>query len=227
MGELTLIYKKIAIVAVLSGALSIALLSGWFGKKPEENVYVAFENAAKQEKTLFDDSKKMNSLEKEEEELYVQILGEGKDYNKKIVKKIDEAITNVDEREKVLKHEKKALEKAQKEMKSVPNYVDKMEDKKLQNKAKEVEKLYKNRYKSFQKMNEKYTELLTVEKELYEQLKVKETKLKEIGEKVKTVNALNEKVQEEKEIFNRYTKKYNEEKVAFYKEAKMKVKVEK
>ncbi|MEC3534149.1 YkyA family protein, partial [Bacillus thuringiensis] len=44
------------------------------------------------------------------------------------------------------------------------------------------------------------------EKELYEKLKVKETKLKEIGEKVKTVNELNVEAQKSKEQFNKFTK---------------------
>lgn len=221
MGELTLIYKKIAIVGLLSGALSIALLFGCFGEKPEENLYVAFENAAKQEKSLFDDARQLEDLEIEEEELYAQIIREGKEHNKVAAKKIDQAVANVDEREKVLKNEKGLLEKAQKEIKSVQSYIDKIEDKKLQKKAEEVEKLYKKRYEAFQNMNEKYMELLTVEKELYEKLKEKETKLKEVGEKVKTVNTLNEEIQKEKETFNRYTKEYNEGKVELYKEAKL------
>lgn len=224
MEVLTVIYKKIVVVAVLSGGLSACVLYGDFGEKPEENVYTAFENAAKQEKSLFDDAKKLEGLEIEEEELYAQIIREGKEHDKVAAKKIDQAVANVDEREKVLKNEQEVLAKASKEMKSVPNYVDKIEDKKLQKKVEEVEEAYKNRYETFQNMNEKYVELLTIEKELYERLKVKETKLKEIGEKVKTVNKLNEEIQKQKEVFNRYTKKYNEEKVAFYKEAKMKVK---
>lgn len=39
-------YSKLAIVT----ALSMTLLAGCFGPKPEEELYVAFENAAKQEK---------------------------------------------------------------------------------------------------------------------------------------------------------------------------------
>lgn len=216
-------YRKLALV----GALSVGLLSGCFGEKPEENLFVAFENAAKQEKSLFEDAKKLETLEKQGQELYAQIIKEGKEHNEAIAQKLDQAVLNVGEREKILKNEKDALEKAQKETNSVQSNVEKIEDKKIQKQAKKVEESYKNRYDAFQKMNESYVKSMAIEKELYAKLKVKETKLKEIGEKVKVVNQLTEEMQKEKEKFNGYTKEYNEGKLAFYKEAKIKVKEQK
>ena len=53
MEELTLKYGKVAVV----GALSVGLLTGCFGEKPEENLYTAFETAATQEKSLVDEAK--------------------------------------------------------------------------------------------------------------------------------------------------------------------------
>ncbi|PGC32818.1 hypothetical protein COM11_04700 [Bacillus pseudomycoides] len=216
-------YRKLALV----GALSVGLLSGCFGEKPEENLFVAFENAAKQEKSLFEDAKKLETLEKQGQELYAQIIKEGKEHNEAVAQKLDQAVSNVGEREKILKNEKDALEKAQKETNSVQSNVEKIEDKKIQKQAKKVEEAYKNRYDAFQKMNESYVKSMAIEKELYAKLKVKETKLKEIGEKVKAVNQLTEEMQKEKEKFNGYTKEYNEGKLAFYKEAKIKVKEQK
>ena len=216
-------YRKLALV----GALSVGLLSGCFGEKPEENLFVAFENAAKQEKSLFEDAKKLETLEKQGQELYAQIIKEGKEHNEAVAQKLDQAVSNVGEREKILKNEKDALEKAQKETNSVQSNVEKIEDKKIQKQAKKVEEAYKNRYDAFQKMNESYVKSMAIEKELYAELKVKETKLKEIGEKVKAVNQLTEEMQKEKEKFNGYTKEYNEGKLAFYKEAKIKVKEKK
>ncbi|PHE52940.1 YkyA family protein [Bacillus pseudomycoides] len=216
-------YRKLALV----GALLVGLLSGCFGEKPEENLFVAFENAAKQEKSLFEDAKKLETLEKQGQELYAQIIKEGKEHNEAVAQKLDQAVLNVGEREKILKNEKDALEKAQKETNSVQSNVEKIEDKKIQKQAKKVEESYKNRYDAFQKMNESYVKSMAIEKELYGKLKVKETKLKEIGEKVKAVNQLTEEMQKEKEKFNGYTKEYNEGKLAFYKEAKIKVKEQK
>ena len=216
-------YGKVAVV----GALSVGLLTGCFGEKPEENLYTAFETAATQEKSLVDEAKKLEQLEKQGQELYAQILQEGKEHNEAVTKKIEEATANVNEREKVLKNEKELLEKAQKETKSVQSNIEKLEDKKLQKQAKAVEESYKNRYDAFQKMNEDYTKALANEKELYEKLKVKETKLKEIGEKVKTVNELNVEAQKAKEQFNKYTKEYNDSKLAFYKDAQIKTKEQK
>ena len=63
-------------------------------------------------------------------------MQEGKDHNEAVVKKIEQATANVDDREKVLKSEKEMLEKAQKETKSVQSNIE-IEDKKLQNKQKQ------------------------------------------------------------------------------------------
>ncbi|PGA99721.1 YkyA family protein [Bacillus toyonensis] len=216
-------YGKVALV----GALSVGVLTGCFGEKPEENLYTAFETAATQEKPLVDEAKKLEDLEKQGQELYSQILQEGKDHNEAVMKKIEQATANVADREKVLKNEKEMLEKAQKETKSVQSNIEKLEDKKVQKQAKAVEESYKKRYDAFQKMNENYTKALATEKELYEQLKVKETKLKEIGEKVKTFNELNGEAQKSKEQFNNYTKEYNDSKLAFYKDAQIKIKEQK
>ena len=54
-------YGKVAVV----GALSVGLLTGCFGEKPEENLYTAFETAATQEKSLVDEAKKLEKLEKD------------------------------------------------------------------------------------------------------------------------------------------------------------------
>ncbi|HDR8474838.1 TPA: YkyA family protein [Bacillus cereus] len=215
-----MIYRKVAIV----GILSIALLGGCLGAQPEEELYVAFENSANQEKALFDHVKKLEKLETQGQELYTQIVQEGKERNEVVVQKIEQAVVNVREREKMLQNEKDVLEKAQKETKSVHSYIDKIEDKKLQKQAKKVEESYEKRYEAFQKMNESYKKSLITEKELYEKLKDKETKLKEIGKKAKAVNILNEETLKEKEKFNHYTKEYNEGKLALYKEANIKIK---
>ncbi|PEB41255.1 YkyA family protein [Bacillus pseudomycoides] len=218
-----MIYRKM----VLIGILSIGFLGGCLGAKPEDQLYVAFENAANQEKALFDNVKTFEQLETKEQELYNQIIQEGKEQNEGVIQKIEQAIATVNEREKLLKDEKDVLEKAQKETASVHSYIDKIEDKKLKNQAEKVEEVYKNRYEVFQKINNSYKEELIAEKALYEKLKGKETKLKEIGEKVKTINTLNEETLKEKEKFNQYTKEYNEEKLKFYEDAKIKIKEKK
>lgn len=220
---MTLIYRKVAFIAILL----IALLVGCLGAKPEEELYVAFENAANQEKTLFDNVKIFEQLETKAQELYNQIIQEGKEQNEAVIQQIEQAVINVNEREKLLKTEQDVLEKAQKEVTSVHSYINKIEDKKLQKQAKKVAEVYTNRYEAFRKMNESYKKSLILEKELYEKLKDKETKLKEISEKVKAINILNEETLKEKENFNQYTKEYNEGKLAFYKAAKIKIKEKK
>ncbi len=217
---MTLIYRKVALITILS----IGLLGGCLGAKPEEELYIAFENAANQEKPLFDNVKILEKLEIRGQELYNQIIEEGKVHNEPVMQEIEQAIAGIDARGGLLEDEKVVLEKAQKEVTAVHSYISKIEDKKLQTQAKQVEESYKKRYEAFQKISENYTKSLKIEKELYGKLKDKDTKLKEINETVTAFNILNEEILKEKEKFNQYTKSYNVGKLAFYKEAKIKIK---
>ncbi|WP_242315082.1 YkyA family protein [Bacillus cereus group sp. BfR-BA-01355] len=216
-------YKALAI----TGIISISLLTGCFGAKPEAELYVALENATKQEKTVSEDVKKLEVLEKQGQELYNQIINDGKDSNQAIMPKLEQATKNINDREKVVKKEKEAFGKAQEEVKSVHKTIDKMEGAALQKQAKNIQDIYKKRYTSFSQINDSYQKLMEFEREVYKSLGEKETNLKKISEKIKGVNQMNEEIQREKEKFNGYTKEYNKEKLDFYKQAKIKIKEEK
>ncbi|MEB3057234.1 YkyA family protein [Bacillus pseudomycoides] len=215
-----MIYRNLALIT----ALSVTLLSGCSGQKPEEKLYVAFESATKQEKTMFEDTKKLATLEKQGQELYTQITLEGKENNQVVKEKLDQAVTNIHDREKVLEKEKVTLENAQNEVKSVDKYIKKLEDKKLQEQAEKVQDLYRNRADSFKKLHDSYKKSLQLEQELYKMLQAKDEKLKSITEKVKTINQSYEQIHSDQDRFNKYTNEYNRNKLAFYKQANIKVK---
>ncbi|MED2317910.1 YkyA family protein [Bacillus thuringiensis] len=75
-------------------------------------------------------------METKEWEFYTQIIQGGKENNEGIAPKIDQAVAKINEREKVLENEKVLLGKAQEETSSIPSYINKIEDKKLQKKSK-------------------------------------------------------------------------------------------
>ncbi|PEI86131.1 YkyA family protein [Bacillus toyonensis] len=215
-----MLYRKLAFITVLS----VTLLSGCLGQIPEEKLYVAFESATKQEKTMFEDTKKLAELEKQGQELYTQITIEGKENNQVVKEKLDQAIANINDRKKVLEKEKATLENAQNEVKSVDKYIKKLEDKKLQEQAEKVQDMYKNRAESFNKLHDDYKKSLQLEQELYKMLQAKNEKLKSINEKVKMLNQSYEQILLNKDRFNKYTNEYNQKKLAFYKQANIKIK---
>ncbi|PGB58711.1 YkyA family protein [Bacillus toyonensis] len=215
-----MLYRKLAFITVLS----VTLLSGCLGQIPEEKLYVAFESATKQEKTMFEDTKKLAELEKQGQELYTQITIEGKENNQVVKEKLDQAIANINDRKKVLEKEKATLENAQNEVKSVDKYIKKLEDKKLQEQAEKVQDMYKNRAESFNKLHDDYKKSLQLEQELYKMLQAKDEKLKSINEKVKMLNQSYEQILSNKDIFNKCTNEYNQKKLAFYKQANIKIK---
>ncbi|SFI25278.1 MULTISPECIES: YkyA family protein [unclassified Bacillus (in: firmicutes)] len=213
-------YRKQAFII----ALSVFLLSGCLGQQAEEELYMAFENAAKQEKEMFEDTKTLAALEKQGQELYTQITHEGKENNQVVKEKLDQAVTNIRDREKILEKEKISLRNAEEEMNSVDKYIKKLEDKKLQEQAEKIQETYKNRADSFKKLYDGYKQSLQLEQELYTMLQAKDEKLKSISEKIKTINQSYEQIHSEKDRFNKYTNEYNQEKVAFYKQANIKMK---
>ncbi|PFD64007.1 YkyA family protein [Bacillus thuringiensis] len=215
-----MLYRKLAFITVLS----VTLLSGCLGQKTEEKLYVAFESATKQEKTMFEDTKKLAELEKQGQELYTQITIEGKENNQVVKEKLDQAIANINDRKKVLEKEKATLENAQNEVNSVNKYIKKLEDKKLQEQAEKVQDMYKNRAESFNKLHDDYKKSLQLEQELYKMLQAKDEKLKSINEKVKMLNQSYEQILSNKDRFNKYTNEYNQKKLAFYKQANIKIK---
>ncbi|MDF9612872.1 YkyA family protein [Bacillus cereus] len=216
-------YGKVALV----GILSVGILSGCLGQKPEVKLFTVFETAATQEKSLADDKKKLEQLEKQGQELYSEILQEGKEQNKAVIKKIEQATVNIEEREKVVHNEMTLFENEQKRVQSAQSYIDKMKEGEMKKQAEKLKEAYEKRYQSFRKISGNYVGLLTEEKQLFEKLKGNETDLKEISEKVKAVNILNDEIQKERKTFNIHTRECNELKVSFYRDAKIQVEEEK
>ena len=69
--------------------------------KSQKKIYIQLlKQQRTQEKSLVDEAKKLEQLEKQGQELYSQILQEGKDHNEAVVKKLEQATANVDDREK-------------------------------------------------------------------------------------------------------------------------------
>ncbi|RHW05488.1 YkyA family protein [Bacillus cereus] len=212
---------------LMAVTLLVGVLSGCSGKNPEKQLYTTFENTASKEKLLVNNKKKLEHLETKTQELYSQILQDGKENNESVLGKIDQAMANIDEREKIINKEKDLLENEQKKVKSSQSYIDKIKDGELKKQANKVKESYEKRYQSFAKINENYVNLLKEEKKLFEKLKTKETNLKEITEKVNAVNKLNSETQKEKENFNTITQEYNAAKLNFYSGANIQVKEEK
>ncbi|KIP26834.1 cell-wall binding lipofamily protein [Bacillus thuringiensis serovar morrisoni] len=103
---------------LMAVTLLVGVLSGCSGKNPEKQLYTTFENTASKEKLLVNNKKKLEHLETKTQELYSQILQDGKENNESVTGKIDQAMANIDEREKIINKEKDLLENEQKKVKS-------------------------------------------------------------------------------------------------------------
>lgn len=212
-------YKRIA----LSTAVLLFLLSGCFGPKPEEELYAVFEDAVKQETTLFEEAKALAALEQKNAQLYDSILQGGQEDSNQVKGAVEQAVQGLKERASILEKEKKALEKARNKMKEADQYIRKIEDKKLSKQAAKVVSLYEERFTAFVHMHGAYGKALASEEKLYGMLQTKTEKLKTITEQVKEVNGLYADMQTHNGAFNQLTQQYNQEKVRFYKQANFRI----
>ncbi|MBU5220714.1 YkyA family protein [Bacillus albus] len=212
---------------ILIGLLSLNLLSGCSSEKAEDTLYRLFEAAAQQEKDLSNHVIKLKNFETQDQNMYEQILKEGKKDNILVTEKINKVFKNLNERKEILKKEEEIIDASLAKFKNTSMYIKKLENKVLQQQAQQVKELYQSRYKAFKNMKDKYLKLLGAEKELYEKLKTKDTNLKKIKEKVGEINNLHTDIKIQIEKFNNYTQKYNEEKLNFYKQANLNIKVQK
>lgn len=212
-------YKRIA----LSTAVLLFLLSGCFGPKPEEELYAVFEDAVKQETTLFEEAKALEALEQKNAQLYDSILQGGQEDSNQVKGAVEQAVQGLKERASILAKEQKALEKAHSKMKEANQYIDKIEDKKLSKQAEKVVSLYEERFTAFVHMHDAYKKALASEEKLYGMLQTKTEKLKTITDQVKEVNGLYANMQTHNEAFNQLTQQYNQEKVRFYKQANFRI----
>ncbi|EJR80227.1 YkyA family protein [Bacillus cereus group sp. MYBK249-1] len=212
---------------ILIGLLSLNLLSGCSSEKTEDTLYRLFEAAAEQEKDLANNVIKLKNFEMQDQNMYEQILKEGKKDNTLVTEKINKVFKNLNDRKEILKTEEEIIDAGLAEFKNTSMYIKRLKDKVLQEQAQQVKELYQSRYKAFKNMNDKYLKLLGAEKELYEKLKTKDTNLKRIKEKVEEINKLHKDIEIQVEKFNHSTQKYNEEKLIFYNQANLNIKVQK
>nr|WP_263328176.1 YkyA family protein [Neobacillus sp. Marseille-Q6967] len=209
---------------ILSIIISCMFLTGCLNPQSDvEKIYRVLEKVVLVEKDFENQQDLIVRLEKEEKELYNQIMMLGMKQHDEIVKLADEALLIVAKRHEHLDKEIESLKASQKEflkIKEIKENLDEPAQKKLAN---ELYDIMIKRYDAHDKLSKEYSEALKNDKKLYEMLKDKNTKFEDLEGQVTTLNATYKKVLEANEEFNSLTSQYNEKKLEFYKKSGLKV----
>jgi hypothetical protein len=212
-----------AISAAAAIFIGSVVLSGCSGSSPEEEMYSALEKVVSLEDTFEEQQKPLMELEKEENELYEEIISLGMKEYDKIVSLSKEAAAVVEEREKRLEDERQSILDSKEEFKNIAALTKELKEDGAKDKADKLQGLMQNRYDSYDALYASYKEAIVLDKELYQMFQKKDLKLEELEAKITEINSTYEKVLAENKKFNEYTEQYNQAKMDFYKEAEIEV----
>ncbi|MEH7495890.1 YkyA family protein, partial [Neobacillus niacini] len=181
-----IIFSILSISFVLTGCVS--------KEKTTERMYQALENIVEAEKAFEEQQEPLVELEKQEKEIYNQIMALGMKQHDEIVTLADEALSIIDKRREHLQKEIDSINASKTEFKNaeeIKNEIDNSEQKK---KATELLEIMSNRYKVHNKLANEYSSALDNDKELYLMLKNESISYEKLEVHVTILNTIYQKV---------------------------------
>lgn len=204
-------------------AFSFLLIGCVSKEKTTERMYQALENVVEAEKAFEEQQEPLVELEKQEKEIYNQIMAIGMKQHDEIVKLSDEAISIIDKRREHLQKEIDSIDASKTEFKNAEEIRDEIDDSEQKKKATELLGIMSNRYKVHNQLAKEYSSALDNDKELYQMLKNESISYEKLEVHVTNLNTIYQKVYDKNKEFNELTAQYNEKKLEFYKEAGLKI----
>jgi hypothetical protein len=200
------------------------LLTGCQGQSSTvDEMYAVLENVVELEQEFEQQQDPLVELEREEKEIYSQIITLGMKEFEQIVTLSNEALTIVDKRQEHMQMEEDSIQASRKEFEKFKPLIDELDDEELKKKANELNDTMLERYKTHDNLYKNYTQGLTYDKELYQMFQQEDLSIDQLEEQIAKINDTYKVVLESNETFNNHTKKYNENKLEFYKAAGIEV----
>lgn len=187
-------------------------------------MYNVLEDVVNKEKVFEEQQEPLVTLEKQEKELYDQIIKQGMKEYDQIVKLSDEALDLADKRKELFEKETTSLKESEQEFAKVADLKNQLDDPELKETANDLYDIMMKRYEAHRELYTKYSESLQYDKELYQMFKNKNLPLEVLEAQINKLNDSYKKVYAANEQFNKYTEQYNEKKLSFYKKAGIKTK---
>lgn len=200
--------------------IGLAIIFVMVGCNTEENVHDQIsehlEATVEIEKTFEEQQQKIIELEKEDEKIYNEMVSLGTEDFDKVVQLAEEAIAKLDERYEQVKLEKESLEESRAEFEKIEPLMEKITDKE---ELERVEKMYEtmmDRYDTYHKVYESYSQSIQMTKELYTLFQEEQLDENKLYTLITAVNDLYEEVLAANEQFNVKTTLYNNIKQEYY-----------
>ncbi|MFS0574403.1 YkyA family protein [Sporosarcina sp. 179-K 3D1 HS] len=151
----------------------------------------------------------LTEIEMAEQQLFIETMKLSREQREELEAKTTQLEEQQAERMELVETEKKAMGQASSYMEEFNAIIENAEGS-VQEELKQLQQAMKERYEQHGEFLPSYTELATLQKELYQMLTEEETDYRKLKEQVQSINELNEKVQLKVEAFNNKTRDVNE-----------------
>jgi hypothetical protein len=215
---------RISIAVVISSFLLTGCISR---ESSAEKLYQVLENVVDAEKEFEEQQEPLVELERQEKEIYNEIMTLGMKQHEKIVTLSDEALSIIEKRKNHLKLEIDSINASKTEFKKAEEIISDIKDSEQKKKAEDLSKIMKKRYQLHNRLSKEYSSALDRDKELYLMLKEESILYDKLEAHVADLNTTYQKVLEANEEFNDLTAQYNEKKLEYYKQAGLNLEEEK
>lgn len=196
-------------------ALAAMLLSACsFGASSEGKLSDAIGTIQEKEQPFLEAQEKMASLEKEEFELFNEMMELTQDDREELAALAAEADSSADERLSLLEEGKDALGQAQKELSGLDEIGDDGDP--VRDAIDNLKQSMADRYGAHEEFSGLYEKASEIQKELYSLATDEEADFQSIQEKVEAVNSANSEVKAAASAFNEATDTVNEKKKMAY-----------
>jgi len=200
---------------LLFGFVSI-LLAGC-GGDPDQTIHEHMEKSVEIESNAAKDQNAIVTAEKQEKQIYEELIGQGDNQLDKIQKLSDKATKNIKKRAALIKKEKESMDESKENFAEIKGQIEKLKTDKEKQKANKMYQSMQKRFSLYASLYKAYNHSLSEENKMYKLLAKKDAKHESVVKQIEKVNASYEKLIDENKAFNDQTATYNQLKKDFYK----------
>jgi methyl-accepting chemotaxis protein len=195
---------------------ALLLLAGCSHLIGKQEVLSAFQKMAAYEKDAIEEQKKLTELEQKQNAIYARMMSYGFKHFTKVAQLAKEALINIEEREKYVAREYKAMHSAKRQLNIAKRKMNELRDERIKRQINQFIEVAEQRYETYDKLYAEYKEMLALEKELYVLLQNKEVAAERFQRQIDRINERYQNIMDINEQLNAYTKKYNREMKQLY-----------
>jgi hypothetical protein len=190
----------------------LLLLAGCSHLIDKQEVLSAFQKMTAYEKDAIEEQKKLTEFEQKQNAIYAHMMSYGFKHFTKVAQLAKEALMNIEEREKYVAREYKAMHSAKRQLNMAKRKTNGLHDERIKQQINQFIEVAEQRYETYDKLYAEYKEMLALEKELYILLQNKDVTAERFQRQIDRINERYQNIMDINEQFNAYTKEYNREK---------------